>query len=111
MGIYNFHRFCMATSAIFFAGLAVFLLKTASDPNVNRTLYLVCAIASVALAATIVPYLLRFNARLSALKSATNLICIKCEYDLRGTIAAGVQKCPECGTPIAGEMMAMGKLF
>jgi hypothetical protein len=110
MGIYNFHRFCMASSALFFAGLAVFLYRHGMYDGGGMK-YKIFAVMSAVVAVAIVPYLIKFSARLNALKHATNLICLKCEYDLRGTIAAGIRKCPECATPIPDEMMAMGKLF
>lgn len=31
-------------------------------------------------------------------------LCPKCEYDLRGTIAAGRTECPECGEPVPAEL-------
>ena len=111
MGIYNFHKLCMASSALFFAGLAIFLVHHGRGSDSGGTTDYVMAAFSALLAAGIVPYLIRFNARLNTIKNATNLICVKCEYDLRGTIAAGVNKCPECDSPIPEEMMAMGKLY
>lgn len=110
MGIYNFHKFCMASSAIFFAGLAAFLIRRAygAEGGWGDGVF---AFLSLLLSIAIVPYLIRFSMRLNTLKNATNLICVKCEYDLRGTVAAGVKKCPECGTLIPDEMMAMGKLY
>lgn len=30
-------------------------------------------------------------------------ICRKCKYDLRGTLAANLNRCPECGTKIQNE--------
>jgi ribosomal protein L37AE/L43A len=34
-------------------------------------------------------------------RRAAEVLCPGCAFDLRGTIAAGVQRCPECGAPFA----------
>ncbi len=38
--------------------------------------------------------------RRRSLRKPDTLLCAKCGYDLRGTLAAGNEQCPECGEPV-----------
>ena len=42
-----------------------------------------------------------FTERVVVIGYRSRRFCPACRYDLRGTLAAGITTCPECGTPAA----------
>lgn len=38
--------------------------------------------------------------RRRSLRPAGTLLCAKCHYDLRGSLSANIDRCPECGEPV-----------
>jgi len=99
MALYHFHRVLIAASIVFDVWFSYWCWQAWA--RTQEGTYIALMIGSTVLVAVMVVYLVYFNRKTRQLRHAVEITCDHCSYDLRGTIAAGQGKCPECGAAIS----------
>lgn len=103
MALYNFHRVLVAAAILFGFGMSLYGYRSYSVTGDTSNLTM-AAVAGV-LAIGMIAYLVYFNAKLILLRQLSPTSCEKCGYELRASIDAGKNSCPECGEAIPASML------
>lgn len=99
MSLYIFHRVLIGASILFDAFFSMWCWQTYQ--KTEDSTYIAMLTVSSLLVVGFIVYLIYFNRKTRRLQHAIDVACEKCGYDLRGTIRAGKDVCPECGHQVS----------